>query len=71
MTKGEKHQPKSVKHLFREIEKMGFKVQRSKSGTIRIIPPSHIRGPIYTTHGTDAYPLRREFKKLYNVRLMA
>jgi biotin operon repressor len=65
------HSSKSVKKLFREIESMGFKVERKKSGGYTIRPPDGVSGPVYSTHGTESslHPIRREFKRLYNISL--
>jgi len=65
------HQSKAIKEVFRELERLGFVINQKKSGTYSIVPPSTINGPIYTTHGTESalHPIRRDFKRLYNVQL--
>ena len=65
------HQSKSIKRVFTELERLGFAVEQRKSGSYRIIPPSTVKGPIYTTHGTESalHPMRRDFKKYYNINL--
>ncbi len=65
------HQSKSMKRVLTELSRLGFVVDKRKSGTYRIIPPSTIGGPIYTTHGTESalHPMRRDFKKYYNIEI--
>lgn len=66
------HQSKQMKKVFRELERLGFDVERKKSGTYRIIPPPSMGSvQTYTTHGTESalHPMRRDFKKLYNIQL--
>jgi len=65
------HQSKAVKQVFKELERLGFTVTQKKSGSYSIIPPSTIQGPMYTTHGTESalHPMRRDFKRLYNVQI--
>jgi hypothetical protein len=76
-TKGEiramprQHQSSKMKKVLTELKRLGFDITRSKSGTYKIVPPSTIQGPIYTTHGTESalHPMRRDFKRMYNVEL--
>jgi len=65
------HQSKQMKKVLAELERLGFSVVRNKSGTYKIVPPPAIKGPIYTTHGTESalHPMRRDFKRLYDVEL--
>ena len=65
------HQSKTMKQVFKELERLGFNVIHKKSGSYSIYPPSTIQGPMYTTHGTESaiHPMRRDFKRLYNVEL--
>jgi len=65
------HQSKAIKRVFSELTRLGFVVEQKKSGSYRIVPPSTISGPIYTTHGTESalHPMRRDFKKYYNINL--
>lgn len=65
------HQSKTMKKVLAELARLGFNVQHKKSGSYIIIPPDNIVGPAYTTHGTESafHPMRRDFKKLYNVDL--
>jgi len=65
------HQSKAMKQVMREIERLGFTVNQKKSGSFIIIPPSGVDGPIYNTHGTESaiHPIKRDFKRLYNVVL--
>lgn len=60
-----------MKKVLTELERLGFNVKHKKSGSYIIIPPDNIDGPPYTTHGTESayHPMRRDFKKLYNVDL--
>lgn len=65
------HQSKAVKQAFKELERLGFTVKQKKSGSYTILPPKHVQGPIYNTHGTESaiHPMRRDFKKLYGIQL--
>lgn len=65
------HNSKAVRKLFKQIEELGFQIDRKKSGGYTIHPPDHISGPVYRTHGTESslHPIRRDFKKLYNIDL--
>ena len=65
------HQSKAVKKVFTELTRLGFTVDRKKSGSYVIVPPTQIEGPIYQTHGTESalHPMRRDFKRLYNVEI--
>jgi hypothetical protein len=65
------HQSNRMKKVLSELQRLGFSVERAKSGTYKIVPPSTIPGPIYTTHGTESalHPMRRDFKKYYNIEL--
>jgi len=65
------HQSKAMKQVFKELERLGFNVIQKKSGTYTILPPSTVQGPIYNTHGTESalHPMRRDFKRLYNVEI--
>lgn len=65
------HQSKAIKRVFSELIRLGFVVEQKRSGSYRIVPPSTIQGPVYTTHGTESalHPMRRDFKKYYNINL--
>jgi hypothetical protein len=65
------HQSKSMKSVLSELERLGFNVNRTKSGVYKILPPPSIVGPMYTTHGTESalHPIRRDFKRLYGIDL--
>jgi len=65
------HQSSAMKKVLAELNRLGFKVTRCKSGVWKIVPPSTIEGPMYTTHGTESalHPMRRDFKRMYNVDL--
>jgi len=65
------HQSKAMKKAFKELERLGFNVTQKKSGSYTILPPSNVDGPIYNTHGTESalHPMRRDFKRMYNVEL--
>jgi hypothetical protein len=60
-----------MKKLLAEIERLGFSVERRKSGSYIIVPPPTIEGPVYTTHGTESalHPMKRDFKRLYKIEL--
>ena len=63
------HQSKAVRKVLTELTRLGFTVEQRKSGVYRITPPPGVGGPLYTTHGTESalHPLRRDFKKYYNI----
>lgn len=65
------HGSKEWKNLRRQMERAGFTVEQSRSGTWRIKPPAHIDGPIYTTHGTTRCikPIIRDFRRFYGIDL--
>jgi hypothetical protein len=65
------HQSSKMKSVLKELTRLGFSVERNKSGTYKIVPPPNIEGPIYTTHGTESayHPMRRDFKRMYNVNI--
>jgi hypothetical protein len=65
------HQSKAIKNVMAELTRLGFNVERSKSGVYKILPPPSIQGPMYTTHGTESalHPMRRDFKRMYGVDL--
>jgi len=65
------HQSSKMKSVLKELTRLGFSIERCKSGTFKIVPPRNIKGPIYTTHATESayHPMRRDFKKMYNVTI--
>lgn len=65
------HGNKEFSALLREIEKVGFRVEKTKSGIYRIYPPKNIGGRVYTTHGTPKAikPIKAEFRKIYGIDL--
>ena len=71
ITMPRQHQSSRMKKVLSELKRLGFEVERGKSGTYKIIPPPDIKGPIYTTHGTESalHPMRRDFKKYYNIQI--
>jgi hypothetical protein len=60
-----------MKKVLAELKRLGFEVERAKSGVYKILPPPSIKGPMYTTHGTESalHPMRRDFKRYYNIEL--
>jgi hypothetical protein len=64
------HGSKEIKSLFKEMERLGFRVEHVKN-TYRIYPPRSIQGRIYTTHGTPKAikAIYSDFRKLYGVEL--
>jgi hypothetical protein len=65
------HQSKAMKNVMTELERLGFNIERAKSGVYKILPPPSIKGPLYTTHGTESalHPMRRDFKRMYGIDL--
>lgn len=62
------HNSKKMKKLLRGLEQAGFVVsEKSKSGSVKIIPPKDVQGPIYCTHATESayHQLRRDLAKMY------
>jgi hypothetical protein len=64
------HNSKTIKSIFKELNRLGFEVQQKRSGTYTIVPPDKTL-PIYNTHGTESaiHPIRRDFKRLYDIDL--
>lgn len=62
------HNSKTINKVFKELERLGFEVEKKKSGSYMIIPPNPQQKK-YSTHGTESayHPMRRDFKKLYNI----
>jgi len=65
-----KHGCKEITEFFRLIEQLGFIVTSTRGG-FKIIPPAHIPGRIYSTHGTPQClkPMISDFKKMYDLDL--
>ena len=65
------HQSSSMKKVLKELIRLGFQVERAKSGVYKIVPPPTIEAPMYITHGTESalHPMRRDFKRMYNITL--
>jgi hypothetical protein len=63
------HGSKEVQALFREIEKLGFRVVHLKN-CFKIYPPNKEQR-IYTTHGTPKAikAIYSDFRKLYGIEL--
>jgi 5-enolpyruvylshikimate-3-phosphate synthase len=66
------HQSNRMRKVLKELDRLGFQVERAKSGVYKILPPPGIKGPMYTTHGTESalHPMRRDFKRYYNIDLL-
>lgn len=64
----QQHNPKVMKKLFKELERLGFEVEQKKNGAYVIIPPDKTK-PKYMTHATESsfHPIRRDFRKIYNI----
>jgi hypothetical protein len=60
-----------MKKVLTELNRLGFEVERAKSGVYKIVPPPTIKGPMYITHGTESalHPMRRDFKRMYDITL--
>jgi len=65
------HQSSAMKKILTDLIRLGFTVERAKSGVYKILPPPSIKGPMYITHATESalHPMRRDFKRMYNVEL--
>jgi DNA-binding transcriptional regulator YhcF (GntR family) len=62
------HNSKTIAKVFKELERLGFNVEKKKSGSYIIVPPNP-QMKRYSTHGTESayHPMRRDFKKLYDI----
>jgi len=62
------HNDKDVKEFFRKIQALGFVITPTKKG-FKIVPPTHIVGLPYFTHGTTKAlkPMKRDFRRMYGV----
>lgn len=70
MTK--QHNCKEVKQLLKDLEKKGFSIStKTKTGTVKIVPPAHIKGSVYHTHATQSslHQIRRDVARMYDVKL--
>lgn len=65
------HNDKTINKLLKEITAAGFRIVLTKKNVYKIFPPAHIEGPVYITHGTSKayHPIKRDFKKFYNIDL--
>jgi hypothetical protein len=65
------HGTTELKKLFKQMEKHGFIIERSRNGVFFITPPPHIKAPLYKTHGTAKAikPIRADFRKMYGIEL--
>lgn len=66
------HGSKEVKALLKEIERLGFRIERGKN-IFKIYPPEHLRSKrgVYMTHGTPKAikAIYSDFRKYYGVEL--
>lgn len=64
------HGSKEVNQLLKEIQELGFRVERTKK-LFKIYPPQSMGGRVYTTHGTpkSIKAIYSDFRKLYGVEL--
>lgn len=65
------HGIKEFNAFLREIESIGFRVERTKKGVYKMYPPKEIGGRVYMTHGTPMAikALKKQFPKLYGIEL--
>ena len=65
------HGIKEFNALLREVEAIGFRVERTKRGVFKLYPPASIGGRMYITHGTpkSLKAIKNEFSKLYGITL--
>ena len=65
------HGNKEFSAIVREIQAIGFRVERTKRGVYKIYPPAEIGGRMYITHGTpkSIRAIKAEFRKIYGVEL--
>jgi hypothetical protein len=65
------HGIKEFNAFLREIESIGFRVERTKKGVYKMYPPKEIGGRIYMTHGTPKAitAIKKQFQKLYGIEL--
>lgn len=67
------HGIKEFNALLREIEAIGFRVERTKKGVYKMYPPKEVGGRIYMTHGTPKAikAIKVQFRKLYGIELQS
>lgn len=65
------HGTAELKKLFKQMEKHGFIIEKTKNGVFIIKPPAHLKAPLYKTHGTAKAikPIRADFRKMYGIEL--
>lgn len=67
---GNNHGNKEFNAILREIQRLGFRVERGKN-VFKIYPPESLGGRMYVTHGTkkSIKAIVNEFRKLYGIDL--
>lgn len=66
------HGSKAMQDLLDELRSRGFVItKKSKRGSVKIIPPKNIEGPVYYTHATESaiHQIRRDFARMYNIKV--
>lgn len=66
------HGSKAMQDLLDELRSKGFTItKKSKRGSVKIIPPKDIEGPVYYTHATESaiHQIRRDFARMYNIKV--
>ena len=66
------HGSKSMQLLLDELRSKGFVIsKKTKRGSVKIIPPPGVEGPVYYTHATESaiHQIRRDFARMYNIKV--
>ncbi len=66
------HGSSEVKRLFKEMQRLGFNVEKLKNGVFSITPPASMGDkPKYKTHGTpkSIKAIYSDFRRVYGVEL--
>ena len=66
------HGSSEIRKLFKEIQRLGFNVEKLKNGVYSVTPPETMPGkPKYKTHGTPKAikAIYSDFRRIYGVEL--
>lgn len=65
------HGNKVITQLFKELERLGFRVIHARNNTYKIVPPEGLGGRVYSTHGTPKAhkALLAYYRKTYGIKI--
>lgn len=65
------HGIKEFNAVLREVEAIGFRVEKTKKGVYKMYPPREIGERVYMTHGTpkSLKAIKAQFRKIYGIEL--